>query len=348
VNILLTSVGYRGYLIEEFKQALAGKGKVFAGDHTPLSPALYAADEVLRFPKSIDAAYIDNLLNECLTREIRLIIPLSDLELPIMSRHRARFAEKGIELLVSDTAAMEICRDKWLTFKHLSEAGLGAPQTVLTPNEALREIAAGRFNWPLLVKPRRGSASRGQYKVSNESQLRCLWSKDCVIQEWLEAPEYGLDILTDFNGQALLVIPRRKLVQRAGETDKAVSVKDQRLINVGQTIVRIMAPLGLRGPIDVDFMLPEDGTPRILEINPRFGGGYPVASLAGGAFPDKILRLARGEALTPNFDGFADGVVMLKQLSILHLTPAILPPAWSVEDLPQGASVFSSARETRS
>jgi carbamoyl-phosphate synthase large subunit len=303
-------------MVDYFRVALAGAGRVFAGDFTPLSPALYRADGAVRLPEMIDAGYASAMLAECLQRDIRLVVPLSDLELPVLSEHVEKFAEQGIALMVSDPSTIALCFDKWQTYLHLCDLDIPTPQTY---DELDRALANEML--PLVLKPRRGSASRGLHVVEDEDAARSLWREGYIAQRFIRGEEYGLDILTDQNGRLLSVVPRRKLAMRAGETDKAVCVRDETMIDLGVKIAESLRPLGVRGAIDVDLMrAKEEDEVLVLEINPRFGGGYPVAHLAGADFPRLLIALAKGDEVPENIRAFQeDQVVMLKELSIMPL-----------------------------
>jgi len=316
VNVLLSSAGYRSYMVDYFRMALAGAGRVFAGDYTPLSPALYRADGVVRLPEKIDSDYACALLDECLKRDIGLVIPLSDLELPVLSEHVEAFAQQGVALMVSDSRTIDLCFDKWHTYLHLCEKGIPTPETYDELDRALANEGL-----PLVLKPRRGSASRGLHVVEDAMAARSLWREGYIAQRFIRGCEFGLDILTDQRGRLLNIVPRRKLVMRAGETDKAECVRDETMIGLGVKIVESLQPLGVRGVIDVDLMRADDGGEvTILEINPRFGGGYPVAHLAGADFPQHLIALAKGDEVPEHIGAFQDGqIIMLKELSIMPL-----------------------------
>ena len=309
-------------MVDYFRAALSGSGQVFAADYTPLSPALYRADDAVRLPKSVDDAYAREILAQCLRREVRLVVPFSDLELPVLSRHVGEFSEQGVELMVCDPEAIDVCTNKWKTYLHLKKAGIPVPETYDQLDEALaREVL------PLVIKPKCGSASRGLHVLGEERAIRSLWRDGYIAQRQVIGPEYGLDILLDLDGRVLSVMPRRKLAMRAGETDKAACVHDEELIRLGIEIAASLRPLGVRGPIDVDLMVAADGgEARVLEINPRFGGGYPVAHLAGAKFPEQIVALVRGEEVQENIGRFRGGqVLMLKELGVVALDPNRVP-----------------------
>jgi carbamoyl-phosphate synthase large subunit len=329
MNVLLCSVGYRSYLIDYFRNALTGIGKVYAGDYTPLSPALYCADQVLRLRKEINKAYAMDILKQCQEHKIGLVVPLSDYELPVLSHYVSEFRDKGVLLMLSDARVIDMCRDKWATYQHLLAHDIPVPHTVSEINEAIQGIRNGTLSWPLLIKPRGGSASRGIHKIKNEEELRTFFGTNCIAQQWLSWQEYGLDVLTDTTGTPLIVVPRFKIAMRAGETDKAFSVAEPVLVELGVQIAEALAPLGLRGPFDVDLLWDGESAPRVLEINPRFGGGYPVAHLSGAGFPEKMIALAQGEKIEADWGAFRPGgKVMLKYLGVLTLSDNQIPDVW--------------------
>jgi carbamoyl-phosphate synthase large subunit len=332
MNVLLCSVGYRSYLINYFRNALVGIGKVYAGDYTPLSPALYCADQVIRLRKEIDKAYAMDILKQCQEYKIGLVVPLSDYELPVLSNYVREFRDKGVLLMLSDAEVIGLCRDKWATYQHLLAHDVPVPHTVPGIDEAVQSIQNGKLSWPLLIKPRGGSAGRGIHKVRNKKELRTFFGPNCIVQQWLGWQEYGLDVLTDTTGTSLTVVPRFKIAMRAGETDKAFSVAEPILVELGVQIAKVLAPLGLRGPFDVDLLWDGKSAPRVLEINPRFGGGYPVAHLSGAKFPEKMIALARGEKVEANWGTFQPGgKVMLKHLGVLALPNDQIPKAWGAD-----------------
>ena len=183
-------------------------------------------------------------------------------------------------------------------------------------DQALGDIASGRVGWPLLVKPRRGSASMNLTYCSDPAQLQAAFANcpEPMIQEVTEGAEYGYDLFGDLEGRPVSVYCKRKLAMRAGETDKAVSTNSPALIEFGAALLE---RFNLVGPADVDVVVDKDG-PKLLEINPRFGGGYPCSHLAGAAFPQKILAMRRNEPLTCDIGTCPDGVYMLKQDEIIQ------------------------------
>jgi len=298
MNILITCAGRRNYLVNYFKKALQGNGKVVATDAQLNAPALVDADVAIKVPSIYSEDYIDVLLNICSTHQIRAVLSLNDLELPILATNKDKFAAIGVTVLVSDTEVISICFDKWKTSQFLHENGIRCPKTFLTFQDTLNALEAGEVSFPLVIKPRWGSASIGiefpesldelklayqLLSVRLEKSILATASKEdishaIIFQEKLKGQEYGMDILNDLEGNFVAAFPKKKLSMRAGETDKSVSVADERFTVIAK---RISTALKHIGNLDCDVFEGEGGL-YILELNPRFGGGYPFTHEAGG------------------------------------------------------------------
>jgi len=315
MRILLSSVGRRGYLVKYFKEALGTDGEVWGGDHSTYAPAFHYCDNRVLLPKVTEADYAHQLLQFCRTSHIDMVVPLIDPELEVLAAYRHRFYDAGIMVVVSPLQTVQIAFDKYLTYEFGNDHGIGVPVTVLSIKEAKQLLDCGELQWPLVVKHRKGSASQHIYYCRKISQLRFAFEQ-CpmpMIQEFLQGAEYGYDIFSDQNCRPISVFCKRKLAMRAGETDKAVSVNDQSMIGLG---LKIAEALKLYGPLDVDVIVDGDG-PKLLEMNPRFGGGYPCSHLCGGNFPAKLIAMCRNETLTPDIGSYPAGVCMLKQDEII-------------------------------
>jgi carbamoyl-phosphate synthase large subunit len=315
MKILLSSVGRRGYLVKFFKEALGDNGEVWGGDNTKLAPGFHYCDKCTLLPKVIDPDYIDKLINICSDNHIDMIVPLIDPELEILAAQRQRFFDAGIMVVVSPQKTIDIGFDKYLTYKFGKENGIAVPKTVITVEEGLSLIASGELKWPLVVKPRKGSASANITYCNDETRLKAAF-ESCplpMIQEFIDGDEYGYDIFSDKEYRPISVFCKKKLVMRSGETDKAVSTNNQELIGFG---LKIVQNLHLFGPLDADIMIAKDG-PKLLEINPRFGGGYPCSYLCNANFPAKLIAMFRNETLKPDIGTCPNGIYMLKQPEIV-------------------------------
>lgn len=316
MNILLTSVGRRGYLVRYFKEALDADGRVFGVDSSPYAPGMVYCDRHDVLPRVDGDGYLDTLLGYCRTHHIDVVIPLLDPELELLAAARPRFAEAGVLAVISPPQTVRTAYDKYLTYEFAVAHDIALPQTFLRADDALDAIAAERVSWPLVVKPRKGSASMNITYCSDRIQLAAAM-ESCptpMIQEFLKGDEYGYDLFGDADGRPISVYCKKKLAMRAGETDKAVSTDDARLIAFGR---KLLESLPLFGPCDVDVFMTAAG-PKLLEMNPRFGGGYPCSHLAGADFCRKIIDIRNGKPLTPDIGRCPAGVVMLKQDEIIR------------------------------
>lgn len=297
INILFTCAGRRNYLINYFKKALNNRGQIFAVDMSRSAPAMVDADVAIEVPSIYDPLYIPTLKSIIKKHSITLLIPLNDLELPILSKHKLELENLGVKVIVSSSKAIDIAFDKLKTFDFLKEIGLKTPQTYTDFERAKSHLQTGQLQFPVVVKPRWGSASIGidfpedleelemafklQHLKLKRSILREASQQDLanaiLIQEKIEGAEFGMDILNDFEGNHIGSYARKKLSMRSGETDKAISIIDQRFEDIGKTIASHLKHIG---NLDCDIFEYKN-TLYVLELNPRFGGGYPFSHEAG-------------------------------------------------------------------
>ena len=323
MNILLSSVGRRGYLVNYFKEALGPAGQVWGADNSPCSPAFAYCDGTAIVPEVKKGHYPQSLLDICQKNNIDIAIPLIDPELESLTPQVKTFSEAGVMLLVSPDKTVQMASDKYLTYQFALANGLAVPQTFINLAEALDQLTVGALNWPVMVKPRKGSASVNITTCYDKLQLQAAFeaTPEPMIQEIIKGTEYGYDLFGDANHRPISVYCKKKLAMRAGETDKAVSTNDPTLIEFG---CKLLSCMELFGPADVDVVVDKDG-PKLLEINPRFGGGYPCSHLAGADFCKKIIAMRNGQTLTPDISSCPAGVCMLKQDEIICPDWDILP-----------------------
>jgi carbamoyl-phosphate synthase large subunit len=294
MNILLTSAGRRNLIIQYLKKSLKKNGgKVFAVDYSTYAPALYEADYAFLVPKISDPNYIPTLLKICKENDIAVIISLIDPELSLLAKNKVFFKEQGISCIISDENAVETCFDKYLFFQFLQQHKFKTIPTYLTPEEAIAALKMSEITFPLIIKPRTGSASIGIQKVYNTAQLNANFQPGTIIQQFIDGEEFGIDVYVDFISKKVIsVFPKKKLLMRAGETDKAVSTNNQEAITLATALV---TQLGLVGPIDIDCFKTKDGF-ITAEINPRFGGGFPLAYECGIDVAKMIMHNVKGKA----------------------------------------------------
>lgn len=315
MNILITSAGIRGYLVRYFQGTLKNKGKIFAADCSEYSPALYDADDYFIVPDVSNKNYINELIEICEKNKINGIVSLNDLELPILAKNKSKFSDKGIEVIVSEPEVIDICYDKYKTFMFLKENGFSTPKTFVSLEIALDDIEKGALEFPLLIKPRKGSASIDIKKTYNMKELQNEFDnrKDIIIQEFIKDDEYGVDVFNNSELIPVAIFAKKKIKMRAGETDKAISVYDENMVEV---ISDMAKKLGFYGPADID-LFKRDNEYIIMEVNPRFGGGYPLSHTLGANFPDKIISLINNGKLEPKYYRYPDNVLMMKQYEIV-------------------------------
>ena len=314
MNILFTCAGRRTYLLKYFKENMAEGDKVVATDMQLSAPALQVADVKLQVPAVYDPEYVNITLNICKEHNIDVLLSLNDLELPILAENKARFEELGVKVIVSDPQVIDIAFDKYKTAQWVESLGLVAPKTYVRLDDVKKALAAGEIEFPLFMKPRWGSGSIGLESIADMEELDIYYNllmkkikktilatasvgdEYIMIQEKLTGSEFGLDIMNDLNGKNVGVSVKQKLAMRAGETDKAVTVDLPEVREMGR---KIGEALGHIGNLDVDIMQRADGAYCVLELNPRFGGGFPFSYEAGVNMPKAIIQWVKGEEVDP-------------------------------------------------
>ncbi len=309
MNILFTCAGRRRYLLKYFKKVIGNSGNIVAADMQLSAPALTAADIKVQVPGVYAENYLDTVLDICKKYDIKVLISLNDLELPILSARKNDFKAIGVNVVVSDPEVIDICFDKYKTAQFIESLGLKTPKTYIDYNEAVAAIKNGTLKFPLILKPRWGSGSIGLEFVDDLEELEMVYKLDkkkvqksilatastdenfLLIQEVIKGNEYGLDIVNDFNKNHRGVSVKQKLSMRAGETDKAITVDNAKLREIGSVIGRGLKHIG---NLDCD-VLERDGEYYVLELNPRFGGGYPFSHEAGVDIPKAIVAWSKGE-----------------------------------------------------
>jgi len=304
-NILVTAGSRRVPLVQGFRTALRSlglPGVVIVTDVNPLSPAVHVADRAYRVPMSSDPAYLDEIQEICELEQVRLVVPTIDDELPVFAVALESFRMRGIHVACSPEPANTLCNDKLATCRHLRAAGVSAAvsydRTDLPGDAAL----------PLFIKPRTGRGAVGAFPVQSQRELEFFldYVADPIVQEYLDGPEYTIDVLCDSDGRPLAIVPRERVLIRAGVIDRGRTVNDPRLIALAQDACRAIR---FAGPINIQCRMRGNG-PVIFEINPRFSGGIPLTIQAGADFPQMLIRLAVGRRVEPQIGEFRDQLWM--------------------------------------
>ncbi|MDC6385750.1 ATP-grasp domain-containing protein [Flagellimonas taeanensis] len=327
-NILFTCAGRRNYLINYFKEALQGNGLVLAADSQLSAPALVDADVAIQVPSIYSPEYIEKLKELIQDHDINAIISLNDLELPLLSKNREELEKLGTKVIISNPQVIDIAFDKWKTFSFFKETGVETPKTYITLADAQNALSKGELEYPLVIKPRWGSASIAIDIVENEEELQLAYQlqrikiqksilrdassedmeKSILIQEKINGDEYGIDILNDFEGNHYGSFIRKKMGMRSGETDKAISVINKDFSKIAKTIAEKTKHIG---NMDCDFFV-SNGKVYYLEMNPRFGGGYPFSHEAGINTPAIYISWLNGESSVDRHNHFTEGLMFSK------------------------------------
>lgn len=334
MNVMLTSVGRRAYMVKYFKEVLGNNGKVYVSNSDDKSIAFKYADEKVISPLIYDKDYIPFLLDFCKKNTIDILISLFDIDLLILARNKKRFEEIGTRVIVSDPQIVEICNDKWKTYLFLKGNGFYAPVSFLNIHEVIAEIAAGKMDYPIVVKPRYGCGSISVAIAYDEEDLRYLTKKanediansylkyesaitenKVLYQECLKGQEYGADIINDLQGTTRNVIVRKKLAMRSGETDIAELVDESSIKGVLEKLGNITRHIA---NMDCDVFL-VDGIPYILEMNARFGGGYPFSHMGGCNLPKAIVEWAKGNSVNVDTISAKSGMIGFKEIYVTQL-----------------------------
>ncbi len=316
MNILILSAGTRNKIVQYFKRELKGKGRVIATDCSTIAPAIYEADEYYIVPRMTEPGYIEVVFDICIKEKINGVLSLIDPELSLIAKHKDDFKALGVTVVESDYDICEKTLNKYDMYLWLLEHGYNCAKTYVDKEEFLKDVERGIISYPVFVKPICGSASIAISKVYDEETLNCLFlhNDNLMIQEFLDGQEIGADCYIDMiSGELVSVFTKKKLVMRAGETDKAVSFKDEKLFEI---INKFCNDFGFMGQIDIDIF-DINGEYYISEVNPRFGGGYPHAYECGVNHMKLIANNLNGNVNNPNIGNYEDGIYMMKYNEVI-------------------------------
>jgi len=305
-------------------KALGIPGTVIATDVNPMSPAAHFCDRAYRVPLSSDPGYLAAITTICEGERIGLIVPTIDDELPLFGAAAADFAARGVRVAVSSEATALLCDDKYAACVHLRAAGVAAAESFLPA-----QLPADP-HIPAFVKPRRGRGSVSAFPARSARELAFFlaYVNDPVVQEYLDGPEYTIDVMCDFSGRPLSIVPRQRVVIRAGVIDRGCTVNDPALMDLALACTSAMT---FAGPINIQCRT-VNGRPTVFEINPRFSGGIPLTIEAGADFPRMLIQLALGQPVEPVIGQFRDGLWMSNYESTMYFAPGNLDRLLPVEE----------------
>jgi carbamoyl-phosphate synthase large subunit len=334
-NILISSAGRRVELMQAFHEALRDlgiRGAVYATDCSGEAPAMRLAERAWRVPRCHEPCFAPELLELAARENISMIVPTIDAELEPLSVCRQSFLERDTFVSVSAPETVMISVDKALTHTWLVANGFPTVAQS-TPDDVLR--APAEWTFPLIVKPRFGSASKGVHYVRSVDELR-LWHESepgLIVQSVAEGSEYTVNVYVNAEGKCVCAVPHRRIEVRAGEVSKAVTVKNRRLMQLARDIAETLP--GARGALNIQCFLSADGAINVIEINARFGGGYPLAHRAGAPFTNWLVEELVGRPVTGKFDEWLDDLVMLRY------DQAVFQPGYEIRAAEQISTVVS-------
>jgi carbamoyl-phosphate synthase large subunit len=308
LNILFTSVGRRVELLRTFRKAYAAlglAGKIVATDIDPLAPAISVADDFYIVPRVDSNDFVPTIANLCFSQNIHVVFPLIDPDIPVLAKNRKQIEQIGARLAVVDPSAAEVTADKWQTVQFFRSLGLATPESWL-PGELKSNL-----DFPVFIKPRRGSAAANTFRVRNADELQFFsrYIEDPIVQEFIDGPEISTDVVCDLKSDVLAIVSRQRLQVRSGEVAKGVTIHHKRITAACQKIAKALPAVG---PITVQCMMKDD-VPHFIEINARLGGGFPLGVAAGAESPKLLLsRLAGLPVQVPPVDSYDAGVFMTR------------------------------------
>jgi carbamoyl-phosphate synthase large subunit len=286
-NILITSAGRRVELVRAFQAELKKKfpySKVYTAEANPeWSSACRVSDEFFTIPRVDNENYINSILELCIKKEIKIVIPTIDTELLVLSESKELFLLNNILIVVSDFDLISKCRDKRQTnilFKYLK---IEIPSAIDKKNPS----------FPLFIKPYDGSLSKDIYLINSKEELTdsLLNNPKLMFMEYVNPKdfhEYTIDAYYDKNSNLKCLVPRRRIEVRGGEISKGKTEKHEfyKILKDKLSFIK-----GAKACLAFQFFIGKETDEIIgIEINPRFGGGYPLSYAAGANYPQYIIQ----------------------------------------------------------
>lgn len=308
MNILITSAGRRVELVQEFQEELCKilpSSKVFTTDLNPhLSAACQVSDRTFEAPRVNDPGYPGFLFDLCLSNNVGMIVPTIDTELLTFSKIEKDFQQHNIHVITCSSELVGLCRDKRKTIQLYEKLAIGYPELYSLDN----------INYPAFCKPYDGSCSIGAFKLSDPGDLseEIISNSKNMYTEFIDSnfKEYTCDAYFNSSSQLKCLVPRERLEVRSGEISKGVTRKN---FVYDFLIDKISYIKGARGCVTFQvFGNPSTNEVKALEINPRFGGGYPLTGSAGVSYAEWLIREYFFDENIPFRDDWKDGLVMLR------------------------------------
>jgi len=261
--------------------------RIVSSDTNPISAGFFMSDAYELLPEVESKSYLSRLFEIITKHKISILMPSSGYDIYHYSKNKNKLLKLGAFPIVSDENTMEICRDKMETYYHLSKK-FDLPATTLDSKNISR--------FPIIAKPRYGKGSKGITKIDNSMDLKCALSKqnELIFQEYLPGTEYTIDVLSDLNGAPIIAVPRIRVQTKAGISTVGKIVIDEK---ISETCKLIAKYLKIKGPCCIQMKESSKGILKLVEVNPRLGGGTIFTALAGANFPAMILDMVMGKQI---------------------------------------------------
>jgi carbamoyl-phosphate synthase large subunit len=301
--VLFTCAGRRADIVAAFGVAGA---TTLATDTSELAPALYVADRRALVPRVDDPGYLPALAELVRVHGVELVVPLTDLDHRVLASRRE---ELDALVLLPDLPTVERTADKYLAHLFFEEHGIPSPPTWLP------DAVPADLDFPVLVKAREGFGANHIYRARDRAELDFFLgytSEPSMVQQVCRGTEFSIDVFCDLDGVCVNAVPRTMLHSTGGESVKGMTIKDWDLIRFAAGVAET---LRLRGPACIQCFREADGTHQVTDVNPRFGGAFPLPTAAGSRYPELALALAAGERLEPQLGEFQEGVIMSRYLA---------------------------------
>lgn len=289
--------------------------RVVAVDSDPLAVGFAFADAAYQVPIVSARDYLDTLLGVCEAEQVDWLVPNLDEELVLLSRNRHCFEDIGTRVLLSSTEVVATCTDKLKTSAFFDEHGIPSPRT-LDGEKALRK--ENIHSYPQIVKPRFGRGSAGVHVARSweDVQFFVQRSDRPVVQEFAHGVEYTIDAMGDFNGNPVLVSPRKRLQTESGISSKGMCTWHEEMVH---WVKKIVQELPLIGPANIQCFLSDKGHIAFTEVNARIAGSCILSMAAGVPLFEDVVALLKGETPT-QFLKPAKELVMLRYWNETYLT----------------------------
>ena len=306
MNVLITSASRKVWLVRAFQETLSleGGGKVIAADAQARAAALYFADDYVLLPRQDAPDFWPEMERVCAQHEIALVVPTRDGELLSFARHRPWFAERNLAVMVASPETVALCQDKIAFAQFCRRHGFDIPL-----------LYAEGAHIPLFARPRVGAGAKGAYRIDTADGLAVALECGMIIQEYVDLPEYTIDVYIKFDGTIVSAVPRRRVQIMGGESFIGITQKHDGLINEA---IRLSKALGLVGHNTIQCFLDGDVV-KFIEVNPRYGGGAALGIAAGAPTPRYLVRELQHKIVPSRIGQFTDGLTMLRYTEDIFL-----------------------------